>query len=521
MQKAAQRTTFARFAYKEGTQAAAITLAFLVLRLLICPFVGLGTNEAYAIASGRLMSLSYFDHPPLHFWLAHLGELIFGDNRAARIPFILLGGGTSLLIFGLTRKLFGARAGVWAVLAFNLSIFFDLVASNWILPDGPLNFFLLAAALTLASITAGERLSAPRWALVGLLTGLAAISKYHAIIFAVGVFFYLASKAATRRSLLTAGPWLAVIVALLVFSPVLIWNADHGWISFRFQTARAGASHYFGLALFLTLLAGQLALIAPWNVWPLFKGIVASRGERDEADRLLLWLGLPSALFFTIVPLWSNAGMVHWAMPGWLLLLPLAGKYLAKQSLAHRWPLRWAAVSTGIFLTLVLFAGFEFQTEWLGARFSTIFRHGNPTAENAEWTPIVAVLNRDNPADAKRNFVLTESWRDAAKIDQSTGGSFKVAVMTNDPRNFAIGFDKRAWMGRDGWVALPKSQGRPQAVNITRCFSFIRPDSTVSVARGGRADAVIEFWRGEGFDPQHCDFTNAQKTAPSQRAISR
>ncbi|HSM96936.1 MAG TPA: glycosyltransferase family 39 protein, partial [Rhizomicrobium sp.] len=164
-----------------ANQALAITVAFVLLRLVASFYVGLGTNEAYAIASGRAMSLSYFDHPPLHFWLAHLGEGIFGDTRGVRLFFILMGGGTSWLMFAFTRRLFGDRAGVWAVLSLNLSGFFGFVSASWILPDGPLNFFLLAAALALAPIGEGKPLSLRRWLAAGLLTGLAALSKYHAI----------------------------------------------------------------------------------------------------------------------------------------------------------------------------------------------------------------------------------------------------------------------------------------------------------------------------------------------------
>ena len=104
-------------------QALTITLAFAVLRLLACLFIGMGSNEAYAIASGRVASLSYFDHPPLHFWLAHLAELLFGDTKMARLPFMAFGAGTSWLLFLFTRRFFGDRAGVWAILVFNLSGF--------------------------------------------------------------------------------------------------------------------------------------------------------------------------------------------------------------------------------------------------------------------------------------------------------------------------------------------------------------------------------------------------------------
>jgi hypothetical protein len=484
--------------------ALAVTAAFLLLKLVICPFIGLGTNEAYAVASGRVFSLSYFDHPPLHFWLAQLGAMAFGDTCWARLPFIALGAGSSWLIFALTRSLFGARAGVWAMLAFNLSIFFCLVAGNWMLPDGPLNFFLLAAALTLAPLAKGGQLSMMRWAAAGVLAGLAALSKYHGLVFVAGVFAFLVSSGWGRRVLGTAGPWLAALVTVAVFSPVLTWNARHGWISFGFQTARAGTGHHFGGGLFLSLLVAQVALISPWVAWPLARGLARARPSSDEGTRFLLWLGLPIAIFFTVAPLWSDDGMVQWAMPGWLLLLPLAGKYLADEASLHHWPRAGLAVSATLFLLFVLGFVMETQSGWLGSRFPHIFRRGDPTADNVEWRPLGSIINRVNLSDDDRMFVLTSGWRDAAKIDQGLAGDYRVAAVSNDPRNFAIGIDAKAWAGRDGWIVLENAGLPAQISALKSCFASVGVPSTLAIQRGARADAKLTIWRGDGFTPEGC-----------------
>ena len=222
-------------------------------------------------------------------------------------------------MFALTRRLYGENAGVWATLALNLSIFYSLESGNWILPDGPLNFFLLASALVLAPVAEEQQqLDAWRWPVAGLLIGLAALSKYHALIFAAGMFFFLLTSRSGRRMLAIPGPWLAAFVALVVFSPVLFWNHSHGWMSLRFQGGRA-VHHHLGIGIFLSLLFAQLALLSPWIVIPLFAGFRQAKPRNDERARFLLWLGVPAAFFFSVVPLWSDGGMVQWAFPGWLL----------------------------------------------------------------------------------------------------------------------------------------------------------------------------------------------------------
>ena len=74
---------------------------------------------------------------------------------------------------------------MWAVLALNLSGFFTLAAASWVLPDGPLDFWLVAAATVLAWGWFGERAApgpAPlaAWVGAGVCLGLAGLSKYQA-----------------------------------------------------------------------------------------------------------------------------------------------------------------------------------------------------------------------------------------------------------------------------------------------------------------------------------------------------
>ncbi|HEY2033520.1 MAG TPA: glycosyltransferase family 39 protein [Rhizomicrobium sp.] len=481
-------------------QVLAIIAVATALKLAVSPLVGLGTNEAYAIASGRLMSLSYFDHPPLHFWLAHLCELIFGDNSAARIPFILLSAATSWMMFALTRRLFGDRAGVWATLTLNLSVFFNLVSGNWILPDGPLNFFLLATALVLVPTAQGRSLNNKNWLAAGLLAGLAALSKYHAFLFLAGYLVFLLADGDRRRMLLTPGPWLAGAVALAVISPVLIWNASQGWASLRFQGGRA-MPHHLGVGLFLSLLSAQIAVLLPGALIPLIAGTREALSSRNSEEQFLLWLGLPIVVLFTFIPLVTDNGMMQWAMPGWLMLLPLAGRFLDERSRAR------LSIGPGMFfIAAVLFAatvaaGLEFQSGWLGTAFPHMFKRRDPTADNANWVPLAPIAQ----SDPKRTFALASSWREAAKIDEALGGKYRVIVASNDPRNFAIDLDPTTLDGKNGWIVLPRPL-RAQSENTVRaCFRQSTYAASLIVARNERPDASLIVFRGDGFRQSRCN----------------
>jgi hypothetical protein len=473
---------------------AAVALAVIavstMLKLVLCPFVGLGVNESYAIASGRLLSLSYFDHPPLHFWLAYLSELTFGYTPFARIPFILLGAATSWLMFLLARELFGAAAAVWSVGVLNLSIFFSLMSGNWILPDGPLNFFLLATALALSPIALGRHVGLARWVIAGAFAGLAAISKYHAFLFVAGFFGFLLASPTREKVLAEPGPWCSAMVMLLIFSPVLFWNAQHNWISIKFQGGRA-IPHGLAIGKFLSLAGAQIVVLLPALPIPLFAGIRESFSKPDVRRNYLLWLGLPICAVFTFVPLITHSGMLHWAMPGWLLLIPLGGAWLAENDKIAQNIIR---ISTILFLIFAAIGVTEFQTGAIGRGFPKALRHGAPTSENASWE----ILAHTVTGDPARTVIITDNWRDAAKIDQGLSGEYRVMVASDDPRNFAVGLQAKQYNGESGWIVVRRKASVNKMAAFSHCFKDIFPAGLARITLG--SSVVAELYIAHGLD---------------------
>src|ERR1700730_2305645 len=155
--------------------------------------MGFGFHASYTIAISRRLDLSYFDHPPLHQWLAHFSALILREGPALRLPFIALFAATGWLTFALTRDLFGARAGFWAVFGLNATAFFLVSAGSWVVPDGPLLLTLAAAALVFARLFFGRAEPGAAWRLWlagGFWLGLAGLSKYNAVFFALGLLAF-------------------------------------------------------------------------------------------------------------------------------------------------------------------------------------------------------------------------------------------------------------------------------------------------------------------------------------------
>ena len=141
---------------RETRAAIAVIASFACARAAFALTLGLGVDEAYTLVISRQLQLSYFDHPPLHQWIAHFSALAFGETPAARLPFVALFAGSGWLMFSLTRRLFGAQAALAALVALNATPFFFASAGSWIVPDGPLVFALLGACLLYTSDAADE-----------------------------------------------------------------------------------------------------------------------------------------------------------------------------------------------------------------------------------------------------------------------------------------------------------------------------------------------------------------------------
>ena len=155
----------------------AVIAAGTLMRLVLAQALGLGVDESYAVAVARQFSLSYFDHPPLHFWIAGgVARLAHSESGlVVRLPFILCFALTTWLMYKLGARLFGERAGAAAALLLNVSAVFSLSTGGWVLPDGPLMLLMLASVLVTAGVLFDEAPAHPtaRWALAGLLAGLA------------------------------------------------------------------------------------------------------------------------------------------------------------------------------------------------------------------------------------------------------------------------------------------------------------------------------------------------------------
>lgn len=448
---------------------------FTALRLAVMAALPIEIDESNSIAQARQLSLSYFDHPPLHYWIVHALMSVLGDGHAARLPFVVMFAVSSWLLYRLTLLLFGSRAGIWAVLALNLSFFYTFPAASWILPDGPLLMFLLAAALALAKGFFGKTIDTnpwPTWLLTGVWLGLAGLAKYYAVFFPAGVLLFVIT--ARRRDLLRHfAPWVGALLGLAIFAPALVWNAEHDWVSFTYQASRGAFMPGPRLSRFLTGLLAQAALINVLVFVPLAMAIWQALRDGHERERswFCCCLGLPNLAFFTALPLWHGGGIEpHWTMAGWLTMYPVLGDYLARIADKVRLQ-RWTLASAGLVAITVALILAEALTGFVKSQFPAAYESVDYHLALVEWRPLFSELQKRSYIGRKNLFVIAPYWIDAARIDDTLHGALPVIALGGNgeqPKNFDFRYDAKSFVGKDALLIGREREISPDMVALVR-----------------------------------------------------
>lgn len=472
--------------------AAVIAIAVLVtLQVVYAATADLRTDEAYYWTLSKENVLSYLDHPPMIAWVVRIGTAIFGDtNFGARfgglaamwIALALLAD----IVWRLTRD---RRAVVLAVLMPLAAPEYGLFASR-ILPDVALIPFSLAMVWSLVRLTQSN--DGRWWLAAGLFGGLALLSKYTAIFFAPAILAFMLVPTWRWRWLRSPYPWTAVVIALAVFSPVLIWNWQHDWASFKFQFIRAGADHGISARTVGDFLGLQFALVGPILFPVALAGtmILAWRGyrRRDPAFILISTCALVPFSYF----LWKSLSLRigdTWPMLIWPFAFAAAAINLAeiekegRPSWIYRTAEPWAkaAIALGIVLNVAVFYYYAVSSFAFAAT-------KDPIAKEAGYGEI-ARRAKATADQVGATWIATLDYRIYAELRWHLKDSIPV-VQVNERSRF-IGF-------RDSSSAAMKS-GIGLYVDSAPNHGNVIETKTPAVLRlVGQADRT---WRGVVIEP--------------------
>jgi 4-amino-4-deoxy-L-arabinose transferase-like glycosyltransferase len=283
-------------------EAAVALTAVTLIRLVVAATAPMAPDETYYWAWSHALAAGYFDHPPMVALWIRAGTILAGRTAlGVRLLGPLAAALASWMLFDAARALFPeTHAGFIAAALLNASLLLG-VGTVIMTPDSPLLFFWTAAFWALARIATGG--GGGWWLVAGLCGGLALDSKYTALFLWIGVGMWVLLVPAVRPWLRKWQPWMACAIGLLVFAPVLAWNAAHGWAGFVRQGGRIEDWRPARAAGFLAeLIGGQIGLATPlvWGlcVTGLVVAVQRAWRSRDPEWSLLVALSLPPILVF-------------------------------------------------------------------------------------------------------------------------------------------------------------------------------------------------------------------------------
>ncbi len=475
-----------------STSAWKIILGFSIFRLFLAIILPLTPQEAYYWSWSRDLALSYFDHPPLasySIWLTTLifGQTIFGIKLAAVLWYL----GMNIIWAVMIQEMFdNTRQTFWTLLALNASIVFELYGFV-ITPDTPLLFCWTATIYALWKLVQSKN---PKWwYFAGLFMGLAWLGKYSGIMLVPSVLLFIVISKEQRKWLLTPHPYLGVLLAILVFSPVLIWNAQHEWMSFAFQgSERASGMGHWKVKHFGELLGSQFFILSPYLFVVVFATLIRYGRKLFSGleDKLLLLLssGLVTSAFFIAVSFRSLVKM-NWLAPAYWSLIILGIYYLFQS------PNRFNRMRTGIFSSII----------FLGIGISVVAVPNVPLGEGNTWSGWKQAANEVNAlqdslkAEGDNPFIFSTNYK---------ASSLLKFYLPDQPRTYAQDIIGKHALQFDVWPKEEKLKGRTgllvvdnrreyrfKSKKITPYFGDVKKLKTIRIENFGKLVREIDIYQ--------------------------
>jgi hypothetical protein len=311
--------------------ALALPLAALLFHLSTAGRYGIFRDELYYLACGAHLDWGYVDHPPLVALVARIASALFGESLVGlRLFPALFGAATAWTAARLARELGGRAyaqrlAAVCVTLGGSMLFTFQMLSMNaldhlvW-----ALGFLLAARALRTGSTRA--------WLGFGVVAGLGLENKLSVLFLGAGI---AAGLVLFRRDVLARrGPWLAALVAALLFLPHVLWQVAHGWPTREF-VANAQAEKMRAYAP-LEFLASTLPEAGAGSVLVVAAGLAGFVALRPR--RVLLPLG--AAFVAVLALLVASRSKPYYAAPAFVLAFAAGGAWL--EALRPRVPARVA-----------------------------------------------------------------------------------------------------------------------------------------------------------------------------------
>ena len=491
-----------------------------------CP-IDLSGDEAQYWTWSRQLDWSYYSKGPLIAYLIRGSCTLLGNTMpAVRAPALVLAAGTSVCTYWLTRKLFGSDRLALGTFVLGGVVPLYLAGGTLMTIDSPF-FFCWAATTCFAAKAIWDR-AAWAWVAAGVFVGLGFLAKYAMLLWLPSLFLFLLVDRRGRSGWI----WATTIIPLVMTTPVIVWNARHGWASLHHVATQTGTNTTGGFwrGNLLEFVGTQIGLINPALAVVLGAAVVHTvrdRGRDDPARGqrvFLICIGLP---FFALCLLDSLRTKVqaNWPAPAYFTLLILVAAFLGSHLKTWRGWLIGAVVFGGVVQLLLSGQSVLYPAAaWVDRRYPRAPGPGGQprlriTPSNFDpmfklrgiADPFASTVSAAFHQLPPGSFILCEDYQDASQLSfyvQGQPKTYFVGSYWTDPikrRRFTQydmwpdrRLDQPGLIGRDA-IYIGTIYYEP----LRASFDSIEKVTAVVVRRDGLPIRSFEVWRCHGFHGIH------------------
>ena len=480
----------------------------IIVKVALSFLLELGNDEVYYYTYAVQPDWNHFDHPPMVGWMIQLSTLNLNwvSTLSMRLGSILAAAISTWIVFRIGALIHNERAGWIAALLYTCSIYTSIIAGLFIMPDSPqLLFFTGSIYLMTKWVVKPHLFTKLNWLVLGLLIGLATLSKVHGLYLWIGFGGFLLFH--QLKTLKQPFLYIAVIITLLALIPILYWNIAYDFITYKFHSKRVLHSG-IQVASFFQQIAGEffyqnplvyISCLIPLLQFKKLKAIFQVQSTSNQKSTslvsLLLWLSLPLIALFWSISLF-NPTLPHWTGPGFIALFLLAGVYWSETS-KKLIPnlIQWAL---GFFVVLVIgFIGlvhvFPIQ---LGSKSPDNLGEYNPINDVTGWNQFSAEFKTLVQQDASGGMqakapIIVSKWFPAGHILFYTARSTQKQVIAigalEDVHKFAwLNQDQpNLQIGQDAYFIQPSNLPFDPTQSILPYFEKMGKTDTIQIKQRG------------------------------------
>jgi 4-amino-4-deoxy-L-arabinose transferase-like glycosyltransferase len=488
-----------------------LILISAVLKLVAGSLIELGNDEVYYWTYALQPDWNHFDHPPMVGWLIRLTtfNLNWVSEASLRLGSILCASLSTWFIFKTGKLLANEKAGWYAALIYNCSIYTGFIAGWFILPDSPQMPFWTGALYIMAHLfIRNEQQKLGIWLLLGLMIGLATLCKVHGLYLWAGFGLFLII---TRvKWLLNWRLYLGIAVTLICILPIVYWNVLNDFITYRFHSERVthtqlqwdmlgreigGEVLYQNPVIFLLIVIALVAMLGR-----------RIRFNRKKASTWLLCMSLPMIGIFWAVAL-RNPTLPHWSGPAYIPLFFAAALYLEQRSFKA---IPGFVKVAGSLVIIVMIAGIgltRLSPVNFGSHEQQNYGEYCPTLDLSGWKNFSISFDSLARADAAQGRmqqtapILVNKWFPAGHLEfytsRTTGRELVAIGRLEDVHKFAWLNKERQplFLGRDAYAIVPSNLPMDVQQAYGPYFRSIEKPVIINQQRSGRAVRYFYVYR--------------------------